>query len=177
MRHIAQFTAASISTTARRSRRERRVAALAATLSVFAFTVAIPTQSAVADPPLKSQAIGIMNLTYDQFMKAKASPTRNGRFDWASDGCSAPWLFKASTIVQAAIWMHNAPCQQHDFGRRNFGHGLTLERTESRRNWIDARFRSELNRNCNDHWWYPSCHATAGAVYVVMRAFSDKWAS
>jgi len=125
----------------------------------------IQTGPAAADPPLKNQAISLVSSTYGQFMAAKRSSLRNNRFDWSTDGCSwtpPPWN-----------WEHRAPCEQHDFGYRNFGKGLTLERTESRRAWIDARFLTEMLRNCRDHWWYPNCTNGAYTMYAVVRNFNN----
>src|SRR5687768_15511713 len=66
-------------------------------------------------------------------------------FDWTTDGCSIP-----GPKLNTARIVFNRPCQLHDFGYRNFGKGLTLERTEDRRNWIDNRFRDEMYRICRD---------------------------
>jgi len=151
----------------------RRTAALAALTA--ALLVVIPTATAAADPPLKTQAIGIMNASYGEFMALKSSPSRNNRFDWASDGCSGPHTSPVDWLRPFYL-MHDAPCQLHDFGYRNFGNGLRLERTESRREWIDGRFLSEMLRNCSDHWWYVGCETSARGFWGVVRLASD-WGS
>jgi hypothetical protein len=146
----------------------------AAALASLALTAASPTAPALADPPLKTQAIGIMSVSYGEFMRLKASQGRNPRFDWASDGCSGPWWWASPPALLAARWMHTAPCEQHDFGHRNFGHGLRLEPTEARREWVDGRFRDEMLRNCRDHRWYPNCVQVAFAFHATVRAFG-RW--
>jgi Prokaryotic phospholipase A2 len=125
----------------------------------------LPTGTALADPPLKTRAIGVVSVSYGEFMTIKRSPARDKVFDWSTDGCSwtpPPWN-----------WEHRAACEQHDFGYRNFGNGLRLERTESRRAWIDQRFLTEMLRNCRQHWWYPNCVDGAYTMYAVVRNFNN----
>jgi hypothetical protein len=145
-----------------------------AALAAAVLALAIPTGTAVADPacPTKCQAINIMNLTYGQFTSLRNSPTRPGAFDWSSDGCSGPHTNPIDWL-KPFYAMHNAPCLQHDFGYRNFGNGLRLERTEDRRAWIDGRFLTEMRRNCDDHWWYAGCGTAANAFYAAVRVAND----
>jgi hypothetical protein len=144
-------------------------------LLAFLLAFAIPAGQASADPPLKEQAIDIMGHSYGDFINAKNSPTRNNKFDWASDGCSGPHTNPVD-LLQPFYIMHNAPCQLHDFGYRNFGNGLRLERTEDRRAWIDGRFYEEMRRNCSDHPLYPACNTAADAFFAAVRVASD-WGS
>jgi Prokaryotic phospholipase A2 len=68
----------------------------------------ISTGTAPADPPPQTRAIGVMSVSYGEFMTIKRSPARDNVFDWSTDGCSwtpPPWN-----------WEHRAPCEQHDFG-------------------------------------------------------------
>lgn len=92
-------------------------------------------------------------------------PYPYNRYDWTSDGCSwTPDSWKA---------IFDAPCQQHDFGYRNFGKGLTMQRTETRRKWIDRRFLREMWRVCST-WSLPSrgsCNAAARTMYTAVRIF------
>jgi hypothetical protein len=67
-------------------------------------------------------------------------------FDWTDDGCSGADVIGAVSNVYRNLF--NKPCRLHDFGYRNFGKGLRLERTESKRTEIDARFRVEMERLC-----------------------------
>jgi Prokaryotic phospholipase A2 len=144
-------------------------------LLAFLLAFAIPAGTASADPPLKEQAIDIMSHSYGGFINAKNSPSRNNQFDWASDGCSGPHTNPVD-LLQPFYVMHNAPCQLHDFGYRNFGNGLRLERTEERRAWIDGRFYAEMQRNCDEHWWYVGCGTAADAFYAAVRVAND-WGS
>jgi hypothetical protein len=121
----------------------------------------VPAGTAAADT--KSRAIDIMNQSYGDFLKTKAR--HEAPFDWSTDGCSwtpPPWN-----------WEQRGPCELHDFGYRNFGKGLTLERTENRRGWIDQRFLDEMRRNCRQHWWYTSCPNGILTMYGVVRNASD----
>jgi Prokaryotic phospholipase A2 len=150
-------TARAASRRCQRAGRGPRLAALVVVMLVGP----VPTGAAVADT--KSRAIDIMNQSYGDFLNTKG--TGEAPFDWSSDGCSwtpPPWS-----------WEQNGPCQLHDFGYRNFGKGLTLERTEDRRAWIDQRFLDEMQRNCNQHWWYTSCPSGIHVMWGVVRNFND----
>jgi len=126
-----------------------------------AFTAA----PAAADPPqsTRQRATSIMESTYGGFAFIKQS--HESPFDWSSDGCS--WT------PPPQRWEQEVPCQEHDFGYRNFGKGLTLDRTEARRAWIDQRFLSEMLRNCNQHPFSPNCYPNAMALYAAVRNMSD----
>jgi hypothetical protein len=141
--------------------RRRAGAALVALLAGVALsTVASP---GVARATTKTRAIQIMSASYGTFLSIKRN--REAPFDWSSDGCSwTPWPWSAE---------QNGPCQLHDFGYRNFGKGLRLERTESRRAWIDRRFLDEMSRNCREHWWYTSCPSNIYTMYGAVRVFND----
>jgi len=130
---------------------------------------------AVADPPesLRQRATSIMNDTYGGFMVAKRS--KEHPFDWRSNGCNWP-------TPPLWAWEQNVPCQQHDFGYRNFGSGLKLDRTEARRAWIDGIFLREMLRNCKDLFPYPyavvayayaDCVEGAHLMYAAVRNFND----
>ena len=134
---------------------------LVATLVSIMLVGLIPAGTATADT--KSRAIEIMSQSYGDFKNTKSR--HEAPFDWSSDGCSwtpAPWR-----------WEQDGPCQLHDFGYRNFGKGLTLERNENRRAWIDHRFLEEMQRNCRQHWWYTSCPNGILTMYAVVRNFSN----
>lgn len=131
----------------------------------------------------RSQADGIMNRSYDSFVRFKSNTrTRPSRFDWSDDGCSGPW-----GISNAYRNLFNKPCQLHDFGYRNYGRvdaddlgraRLHLGRDESTRSWIDDRFRTEMGRVCNTtftRWWQKAnkatCVAEARIVWTAVRGY------
>lgn len=98
-------------------------------------------------------------------------------FDWSTDGCSRP----TGALLPLGSWktIFNAPCELHDFGYRNFGNGLTLERNEGKRMWIDRRFEKEMQRVCST-WSIglqrAACHVTADAMYTAVAArFLGSW--
>jgi hypothetical protein len=103
-------------------------------------------------------------------------------FEWTTDGCSGP----TGRLPPAGSWsaIFNGPCQQHDFGYRNFSKNLTLERTESMRMWIDRRFESEMHRICsswpNDTFFDRSksaCGKAAAAMYTAVSSYNYWFAS
>jgi Prokaryotic phospholipase A2 len=99
-------------------------------------------------------------------------PTPYNSFDWSSDGCSVTPPSWASLFGPA--------CQQHDFGYRNFGKGLTLGRNEATRKWLDDRLRAEMKSICNyrfSAWWQyanlQACFSEADVMYTFVRTTSD----
>lgn len=89
-------------------------------------------------------------------------------FDWTDDGCSPPSPEPWKTLF-------NGPCQLHDFGYRNFGKGLSLNRRETKRLWIDNRFHREMRRVCFEQWSrnppaYWECRRWATTFYLGVRA-------
>lgn len=119
----------------------------------------------------RSQADSIMQLSYRDFANLKNRGDRPGQFNWTDDGCSGPWGIK---VVYRDLF--NGPCQQHDFGYRNYGKGLQLGRNEDTRDWIDGRFAREMKRVCDtsfDRWWQKAnkalCYSEAGHVWNAVR--------
>lgn len=105
-------------------------------------------------------------------------PSPYNAFDWTDDGCSGREQIGFVSNIYRDLF--NQPCRQHDFGYRNFGKGLTLDRSESRRAWIDSRFLSEMKRLCNNSfpsWWQAvnkqTCFKTADVVHAAVRRLSD----
>jgi hypothetical protein len=91
-------------------------------------------------------------------------PAPYNAFDWTTDGCSwTPDTWKT---------IFDGPCQQHDFGYRNFGKGLALGRSEAVRYYIDGRFLKEMRRVCSTWAIGPQrlvCVKTAKAMYSAVR--------
>jgi hypothetical protein len=145
----------------RRWRSPARALRLAAFVVVMTVGLA-PTAPAAADT--KSRAIDIMSQSYGDFLHTKSAG--EAPFDWYSNGCNLP-------TPPPWSWEQDGPCQLHDFGYSNFGFGLTLERTEARRAWIDERFLQEMQRNCSEHPWYTSCGLGIYAMYTAVRNFNN----
>lgn len=167
---------------------------------VSSLLIAIPPfASASTTSPASDRAERIryanetISLTYDQYVARQQDFRANGcthappkadqdcgkpppynGFDWTDDGCSgADKIGRLSNVYRD---LFNKPCRLHDFGYRNFGKGLTLGRTESKRTEIDARFRVEMERLCNatfTKWWQTAnkqiCLREAAAVWAAVR--------
>jgi hypothetical protein len=114
--------------------------ALAVALTVCLFApLAIGLRPAAASDALRSRADALVDAPLDVFLRAKAQAVPP--FDWTDDGCSrAPDRPMGFDFAAA--------CRRHDFGYRNFGHGLRLDPTEARRARLDARFHADLLAAC-----------------------------
>ena len=136
------------------------VAASAAALMLCASASAAPTNNRV-------RADRFMNMTYTAF--AAASVNRPTPFNWSTDGCNAPTPVSIQRLFRL-------PCQQHDFGYRNYGTGLRLGRNEGTRAWIDGRMLTEMRRLCQTSfpaWWQEAneraCRVEADTMWVAVR--------
>lgn len=129
-------------------------------------------------------ALETMKLSYTEFLARKANfaapgpvgagcsnawpntpvgcrkPLPYNWFDWTTDGCSDPTPSQWKPVFAG-------PCEQHDFGFRNFGNGLTLQRKESRRIWINRRFYGEMRRVCSGYHGTdrPVCYNAANFIF------------
>jgi hypothetical protein len=159
--------------------------------AVMVAATALPVTSAHAKPPTArsiqtTYATATVNLSSGAFMARKRNflsagcanastcrkPGPYNHFDWSSDSCS--WTPPG--------WrnLFDSACQQHDFGRRNFGKGLTLGRNETTRLWIDNRFHAEMNAICTTkykEWWQyankKACLNEAQVMYTVVRGLNN----
>ncbi|MEV3987382.1 phospholipase A2 [Streptomyces sp. NPDC049837] len=126
--------------------------------------------AAVAEPTVREQADRIMNLTYREF----ARTPRVEPFNWSTDGCSVPTGYAPYSEV------FRPACVQHDFGYRNYGanHELRLSPTRETKNWIDRRFRTEMERVCQDTYLTPlrhlNCVNAAQAYYLAVSVGGDQ---
>ncbi|MFC8920790.1 phospholipase A2 [Streptomyces sp. NPDC057116] len=131
-----------------------------------ALTLVLP----VAAPTVREQADRIMNLTYREF----ARTPRVAPFNWTTDGCSVPTGYAPYSEV------FRPACVQHDFGYRNYGanHELRLSPTRETKNWIDGRFRTEMERVCQDTYLTPlrhlNCVNAAQAYYLAVSVGGDR---
>lgn len=131
---------------------------------------AAPPNPQAADASLRRQADRIMNLTYQEFARTRhVAP-----FDWTTDGCSVPaGLTRFDKVFRPA-------CVQHDFGYRNYGsaHELKLSPTRKTKNWIDGRFRTEMQRLCDATYksspQHENCLKAKDTFYFAVNNFGDK---
>jgi hypothetical protein len=110
-----------------------------------------------------------MGLDYKAF---DALPKNEAPFNWSADGCSNP----AGSVPVLGDFDDDffRACLIHDFGYRNYGHGLALSPNEDTRGWIDDRLLQETRRICNNEVPFldrPICHAVAGAFWTAVRNF------
>ncbi len=146
------------------------------TLAVIAvgLSVVLGAGSASAAPPgARAEADRVMNLSYSDFVNYKVGGSHPFPFDFSSDGCSQPT--PAGLDVK-----FDQPCQQHDFGYRNYGRGYMLEASEQTRLWIDDRFLVEMDRLCHDqHQGFAQqgnlqvCLYQAQVIYDNVRRFGS----
>lgn len=139
--------------------------------------VAVAVAPAALASPTSDEAVHIMNLDYKSFITYKNQVDKVLQFNWSTDGCSSRWYTAAVHPVYRNLF--NRPCQQHDFGYRNFGthdQGLALSPTEDTRAWIDARFATEMDRLCDTNfsaWWQTYnkifCKGEASSMYAAVR--------
>ncbi|MEU0662622.1 phospholipase A2 [Streptomyces lavendulocolor] len=133
--------------------------------------VSVPGAGAApaADPAVRREADRIMHLTYREF----ARTPRVQPFDWTTDGCSVPVGYAPYSQV------FRPACVQHDFGYRNYGArgALRLSPTRETKNWIDSRFRAEMERVCQDTYVTPlaglNCMNAARAYHVAVSLGGD----
>jgi len=170
--------------------RATRTLGVAAALLTVALAAAAPAAAVTAAQRAEQVRYGTetVNLGNYQFMQRKADFLANGcatvsacrkpvpynGFDWSTDGCSQT----------PASWkpIFDPACQEHDFGYRNFGKGLTLGRNETTRAWIDDRFRTEMKAICNykySNWSQyanlQACFKEADVMYAAVRV-ANSWA-
>jgi hypothetical protein len=170
----------------------RRTFPGAGLVAAVTVAVAVLTPSAAAADAASDRAeqvryaVETVSLRNDRFLQRKADflaagcatlsgcrkPSPYHAFDWSTDGCSG--------TPAALRSLFDPACQEHDFGYRNFGKGLTLGRNEQTRRWIDDRFRAEMKGICNYKYsdWtqyanLQACFAEADGMYAAVRVLSD----
>jgi len=135
-------------------------------LLVCALLTGAPAAS--ASTALERQAVHLGAVDYHAFLAAKAAAPPP--FDWTTDGCTATPPAWAATFDE--------PCQQHDFGYRNLGHGLRLRPTEAARLVVDRRLLAELRRVCAERFASLAalrCRMRARAMFAAVRVFNPPW--
>jgi len=110
---------------------------------------------------LASRLATRMNESLAAFMKNKRNTV--GPWNWSDNGCNSP------AVRQAEFYR---ACARHDFGYRNYGWGLTVGPTDSRRLWVDERFRADMRAICRANHSgaaRTSCYTAAGINYTGVR--------
>lgn len=119
-----------------------------------------PGAASGSQPSLKTIADWHMTGRMSDFVAAKEQ--RPLPFDWDDDSCAgnAPDLFAAN------------PCKRHDFGYRNYGKGLQLQRDEDTRAWIDQILYEDILDECAKPQFAPVasyCRTQALVTYLAVR--------
>ncbi len=112
---------------------------------------------AVDIPSTRARAVTEMAVPLAVFVEHRRN--RPAPFDWSSDGCSNSPDHPMGFDFTAACW-------RHDFGYRNFLHGLGLDPTRERKATIDARLAEDLDTVCQRHTWWRKLCAQVARVYV-----------
>ena len=181
--------------------RRRLVALLPFTALAMCAVIAAPAQASLESDRVEQYryALETMSLSSDGYVARAGDfrahgcwewyrlencgkPLPYNYFEWTTDGCSGP----TGVLPPAGSWssIFNAPCQQHDFGYRNFSRNLTLDRSESTRRWIDWRFKTEMDRVCstwaNDTFFNRSksaCYKASTTMHNAVSAYNYWFAS
>lgn len=95
---------------------------------------------------LKVQADHLMRVSLGEFILFKEQQVRLSAryrlpFNWTDDSCSGP----TPPVVDEIF---NDPCERHDFGYRNFGNGLRLQRSRARKDMVDGVLHRDARDRC-----------------------------
>lgn len=94
------------------------------------------------------------------FQRAKGN--HPSPFDWNDNGCSSP-------IDISGAYNFNKACERHDFGYRNYGHGLTVNPTDGQRAAVDGQFLKDMRAWCSANSPTGGCELAARAYYGAVR--------
>jgi hypothetical protein len=156
------------------ARRIRVLPALLAGAALLLSVLALVPASADAQSKseLRSRAYHVMTRDYHTFhnMKIRQHPRP---FDWRDNGCTTRNVGFAGGLPTGVIHRHymvlfDWPCEQHDFGYRNYGGGLKLNRSEKARGWIDWRLYVETQRACANRYRGKPARRRACKAYSLM---------
>jgi hypothetical protein len=103
-----------------------------------------------------------------QFVAESASPLRDARLNWNTDGCSAPLVHSTGRSFD-----FYSACHRHDFGYRNMPHiNGGKHWTLSMRRRIDSLFRTDMRTDCaqRPRITRAACRAWAETFYRAVRA-------
>jgi hypothetical protein len=105
------------------------------------------------------------------FISAANSPTHDSRFDWSSDGCSAPIIESTGRTFD----FRNA-CRRHDFGYRNYSRlDNGTKWTPALRARVDAVFLKDMHADCarRPRVVRASCTLWAQTFYRFVRTYAS----
>jgi len=106
----------------------------------------------------------------NQFSAIAASPTRDPRLDWTTDGCSAPVIGSTGRSFD-----FTEACRRHDFAYRNFRVVDDGKKwTSALRDRVDRRFRIDMRTHCatRSRFDRPACRAWAETFYRFVRTYA-----
>jgi len=139
-------------------------------LSSIALTLfGVGLQSPVTDTVTELRRL-MFSTSLVTFIDLADTPPRDTRFDWSSDGCSAPLIGGTGRTFDFT----NA-CRRHDFGYRNFSRidrGIWWDAPTRRR--IDDKFLSDMRTNCSHRSTKDRlmCRSWALVFYRTVRAYA-----
>lgn len=158
------------------------VAAVAATLFLqvqVSPASASPTQQPTADSQVTERSQLLQRakhlqfgVTLHRFLNVRSHPKRglDKNFVWKANGCSAPF----DAVTQHWQRVFRKQCLRHDFGYRNFGHGLALKSNAAMKARIDSRFHQDMDNRCGHYGGdRGNCYAASDAFYVGVTQFGD----
>lgn len=133
--------------------------------------------AAVTGPALVTRSQLMQRATHLQFevslrrfIRVKRSPkgTVDAKFTWTDNGCSAP--FGAITSYWSGVF--DRSCKRHDFGYRNFGHGLSLGSNDTTKRRIDSRLHADMDHQCSNYdGSQGACYAASDSFYYAVSHF------
>ena len=109
-------------------------------------------------PSLKATADRHMTEVLGSFLSDKSQA--QGPYEWDDDGCSL------GPVKDLADAYFVEPCYRHDFGYRNYGHGLSLGSNEDTRKWIDNVLFDDMWNSCLGD---PACYLLATTGWTGLR--------
>ncbi len=127
-----------------------------------------------ANPDLHEEGDTIDRLPLAEFISLRQSRATDGSspYNWTTNSCSGP-------TPEAIDRFFDDACTRHDFGWRNFGNGLTLDKSGMRKSEIDLRLRDDAHDLCrkNDNpklnwlktYRATNCQSAADRLYAGVR--------
>jgi hypothetical protein len=125
------------------------------------------TSSNIAVPYDRQQADTWMTENLGDFLTTRDQAPEP--YNWNADGCSVVRNFDP---VWAEIFRET--CYRHDFGYRNYGNGIRMQRDDQTRLWIDNQLRTDMVNYCDDHVLLgPDCYGRAEEYYLGVRNLAE----
>ena len=145
----------------------------------FAVLVAVTSFLTVVSPAIAGPSAATdwayvsrmsFSLSLPAFSAARA--TGDPRFDWSTDGCSAPLIGDTGRSFN-----FREPCVRHDFGYRNlnllesrYGSGRTYWNATNRKR-VDQQFLTDMKAHCRSRSLplRPTCQSWANIFFHAVR--------